>query len=287
MDSAAIDIYSGAWYFLIYSFFGWVIEVSYHAVTLGKVVNRGFLCGPFCPVYGCGMTAVLFITSSLPKNENGLPNIWALFLVGIVFTTLIELSAGWALDKLFHARWWDYRELPFNLNGYICLKFSMIWGFAVVGAVRLVHPAIKDAVARFLPVKYGVWLLAAAYLIFIVDLTVTAAVVAGLNKKLTELDELNRLLRLSSDSLSEKIASGTFKALEKYDSRKLQAKLAKAEMKDNIDALRIEMEHRRNELLRSHRGLYRRVFKAFPKFQPHEHIASWQELKDYLKNKKK
>lgn len=118
-----MSIYQILWYFMIYSVIGWIIEVSFHAVTLGKVVNRGFLNGPLCPVYGSGVLmvlAVVYIDGALFGFETDLQkaSTFGLFIVGIVFATLIELIAGFVLDKLFHARWWDYRGMKFNLNGY-------------------------------------------------------------------------------------------------------------------------------------------------------------------------
>ncbi|MBP5753276.1 MAG: putative ABC transporter permease, partial [Treponema sp.] len=127
-----MNFYDICWYFIIYSFIGWAIEVAFHAVTIGKIINRGFLTGPICPVYGFGMLAVLFIMKLLPVNpETGQVNTWLIFLTGSVFTTLVELIAGWGLNKIFHARWWDYSNMPFNFHGYICLAFCIIWGLAV------------------------------------------------------------------------------------------------------------------------------------------------------------
>ena len=86
-------------YFLLYSFLGWCLEVAFHAVTMGKIVNRGFLNGPLCPIYGFGMTAV--ILTLRPVEDN----LFLLFTGGTVFATLIELIGGFVLLKLFHMRW--------------------------------------------------------------------------------------------------------------------------------------------------------------------------------------
>ncbi len=128
--------------FFIYSFLGWCVEVAFVAVTTGKVVNRGFLNGPVCPIYGCGMVGVLIIL--LPVKNN----VWLLFLGGMIICSAVELFGGWILDKIFHMRWWDYSEKPFNIGGYICLPFSIMWGFAVVFAVKFVHTPIMFLVKK-------------------------------------------------------------------------------------------------------------------------------------------
>ncbi len=141
-----MTLFEALCFFLIYSFIGWVTEVVYHAVTLGKIMNRGFLNGPVCPVYGFGMTAVLFVFSLVSVD-----NPFIVFLIGVILTTLIELIAGWALYTFFHARWWDYSSMPLNLNGYICPAFSIIWGLAVLAVVRIAHPALEAVTIGLIP----------------------------------------------------------------------------------------------------------------------------------------
>ena len=121
-------------YFLIYSFGGWVVEVIFHAVALGKVINRGFLNGPVCPVYGFGVLSVFALLNTIQGSGRQMSD-GMIFVFGIVLATAVELVAGWLLDVCFHARWWDYSDIKWNLDGYICLPFSIIWGalgFAIV-----------------------------------------------------------------------------------------------------------------------------------------------------------
>ena len=123
-------------YFLFYSFGGWVVEVIFHAVTLGKVINRGFLNGPVCPVYGFGVLSVFALLNTLQSGGHQMSE-GMIFLFGIVLATAVELVAGWLLDVCFHARWWDYSNKPLNFHGYICLEFSLIWGLAIVMVVKV------------------------------------------------------------------------------------------------------------------------------------------------------
>jgi uncharacterized membrane protein len=123
-----MTLYQIGWYFVMYSFLGWVVEVAYHAVTQGKVVNRGFLSGPVCPVYGFGMLfvfGVIDLVSGTTVSGVARANAGVIFVCGMVLASAVEFIGGWALYHAFHARWWDYRGKPFNLGGYICLEFSI------------------------------------------------------------------------------------------------------------------------------------------------------------------
>lgn len=93
-------------FFLIYSCLGWCLEVIYAAVSTGQLVNRGFLNGPVCPIYGFGMIIVLFTLSPLADN------LLLLYLGGVILPSVLELVGGWALYKLYHTRWWDYSDFP-------------------------------------------------------------------------------------------------------------------------------------------------------------------------------
>ena len=241
------------WFFLIYSFLGWCVEVAYHAVTLGKVVNRGFLNGPVCPVYGFGMLAVLAVFGDI-SAETGDGNNLALFFGGMALTTAIELFAGWALDRLFHARWWDYSGEPFNFHGYICPRFSILWGLGTVFVYRIIHTTVAGFTGVLLSLSFGRILLAAAYLLYAVDLGVTVATVRGLNRNLEELDELRRKLRIVSDRISEQIGTGTIKTAQKIEESQVQAALGKAELRDLLNEAQAEkmlkqLKERREENL--------------------------------------
>ena len=134
---AGFSLYEAFAYFFVYSFLGWIAEVGFHAVTRGEFVNRGFLNGPVCPIYGFGVTSILLILGDLINKP------WVVLLVGIALPTLIELLTGWILDRFFHNKWWDYSNCKFNFKGYICLSFSILWGIAAVCVICVLHPAIK------------------------------------------------------------------------------------------------------------------------------------------------
>ena len=254
--------------FFIYSFLGWGVEVAFHAVTCGKLINRGFLNGPVCPIYGFGMLGILSLLAPLENN------LFWLFLGGMAITTAIELVGGWALYKLFHTRWWDYSDLPMNLGGYICAQFSLYWGIGTLLVIKLVHPTVL-LMLRLVPHTLQVVLCVLFGVTFLVDIGVSASTAIGLDKQLRELDDIRTGLRKTSDLLTEKIGTTAMTADELLDEKRLQLMLAKAEGLDEMENWRGEIEQRVGELrlrrtaiLEKVRGNAwygeRRLLKAFP-----------------------
>ena len=183
-------------YFLVYSFGGWVVEVIFHAVALGKVINRGFLNGPVCPVYGFGVLSVFALLNTIQSGGHQMSE-GMIFVFGFVLATAVELIAGWLLDVCFHARWWDYSDKPLNFHGYICLEFSLIWGLAIVMVVKVFQKYVENQVSHT-PATWEWVVIAILYAVYLTDFIVTVAVIRGLNKKLTRLDKVSSDLRMIS-----------------------------------------------------------------------------------------
>lgn len=132
-----LNLYNLCIFFTIYSFLGWCTEVMYYFKVERKFVNRGFLYGPFCPIYGFGLIALILILDNFKES-----NLFILFLIATFVTSFLEYFTGLFLEKTFKSKWWDYTEDPFNLHGRICLLYSLIWGVASVAVVKLFHPLI-------------------------------------------------------------------------------------------------------------------------------------------------
>lgn len=296
---AGMSYYSICMYFLLYSFLGWVVEVMYHAVTVGKIINRGFLNGPVCPVYGFGMLAVLACGNALSGSVSDATRLngFTLFLFGMVLATAVELIAGWALDRLFHARWWDYSDKPFNVHGYICLEFSIIWGLAIVLVVKVVHPLLSLHTVNAIPEKYGWWIMLGLYMMYLFDLIVTVLTVSGANRRLKELDEIRKLMRKPSDKLSEAVGTTTMNSARRIEEGQVQASLARSELRESaeqahenmdlklaeVKAKRDEMQTRAEELavqLTSGRFFGNaRLLKAFPSLKHELYEETMEEIK--------
>lgn len=125
--------------FILFAFIGWCSEEIYVGVLIEhRLINRGFLHGPLCPVYGFGGVVILM----LPPN---LYNTWVpLFLASMVLCTVVEYFVSWLMEKLFHARWWDYSHYKIQLNGRVCLLNSVLFGFLGLGVIRFIYPHIIE-----------------------------------------------------------------------------------------------------------------------------------------------
>ena len=164
--------------FFLYSFFGWITEVVFSFLTRKKFVNRGFLTGPFCPIYGFG---ILFINSFLaPLQEN----FFFLFLGSTVVATVFEYLANRFLEAATGAKWWDYSRYRFNVGGYVCLAFSAFWGAGAVVIVRWVHPVLAALVGMIPPLLATV-LSIVLLAVFALDVAATAGAVVRLRGQYT------------------------------------------------------------------------------------------------------
>lgn len=215
------------WFFL-YGFIGWGVEVVYAAVKTHALVNRGFLCGPICPIYGFGMVGLVYSVNLIPLPDSGSLSAVAVFFIGMALTTAIELVGGWALFKIYHIRWWDYSNMKFNLGGYICPQFSLLWGLGSVLMIKVFHPLLARG-SNPMPFKVMLILDIVLLLIFAVDVGVSTAAAIGLNKYLREIDELRARLRVTSDKLTTVLGTGAMTADAVLDEQKLQLALAKLE----------------------------------------------------------
>ena len=217
-------------YFLIYSCLGWCLEVIYAAVTTGQLINRGFLNGPVCPIYGFGMVIVLFALTPLSHS------LLLLYLGGVILPSALELVGGWALYKLYHTRWWDYSDYPFNIGGYICLEFSLLWGVGTLIVMKLVHPIIADAVA-LTPPLVGLVLMFLLYAIYAADTIATAFAASDLARDLDALEKVADSMHAVSDAMTELLGTNAMAMDQKMDESRLQFKLAAAEARDNAAKL--------------------------------------------------
>lgn len=192
-------------YFFIYGTLGWMLEVSFQSIKTGKFINRGFLNGPICPIYGVGAAIVIFFLSGIADS-----NKLMLFLGSIFITTVIELITGFLLDKIFHKHWWDYSDRRFNIGGYVCLEFSIAWGFLCLFLYDINHPLVQKMV-DIIPYKAKIYILIILSIIICIDFISTLNTLIGLNKRFKIIDKVNSELRVVSDDIGEKIYEGTIR----------------------------------------------------------------------------
>lgn len=262
------NIYQAVWIFIIYAFLGWCSEVAFAAVNKGKFVNRGFLNGPVCPIYGVGMLIVVLCLWNLRDRP------LLLFLGSALLTTALEFVTGFVLERFFHDKWWDYSDMPFNIKGYVCLKFTILWGLAASFIIGAIHRFIYMLIEKT-PFALGVILLAIFSAAFIADFTVTLTALVKLPKKLKAMAEAERALRAVSDKIGENISDTTIAAKEKGEA------LAE-ENKPRLEELKAEYEKKKKELsaMLERNFVQRRIFKAFPNLKNGRYKAIFDRISE-------
>ncbi|MCR5375058.1 MAG: hypothetical protein K6E39_06830 [Lachnospiraceae bacterium] len=276
------SFYELCWVFLIYAFFGWCAEVAYSAVTKGVFVNRGFLNGPVCPIYGVGMIMVVSCLTPLKGNHI------VLFLGSMFLTTAVELFVGWGMEKVFHQHWWDYSDEHFNFRGYICLRFSLIWGFGCMSVIDIAHPPIKKIISIF-PYKPGVILQIFFFAVFITDIVITIMAVLKFNKHLVIIDEIDARLDMISEAIGENIYEGATGVKEKV----IKVREAADEQKKNlieanderIERLKVEREELNKKIraaTEARNAVMCRLVKAFPAIKSTTHERAMDGCKKAL-----
>lgn len=262
------NIYQAVWIFIIYAFLGWCSEVAFAAVNKGKFVNRGFLNGPVCPIYGVGMLIVVLCLWNLRDRP------LLLFLGSALLTTALEFVTGFVLERFFHDKWWDYSDMPFNIKGYVCLKFTILWGLAASFIIGAIHRFIYMLIEKT-PFVLGVILLAVFSAAFIADFTVTLTALVKLPKKFKAMAEEERALRAVSDKIGENISDTTIAAKEKGEA------LAE-ENKPRLEELKAEYEKKKKEFsaMLERNFVQRRIFKAFPNLKNGRYKAIFDRISE-------
>lgn len=265
-----ILIYQYACFFIIYAFLGWCTEVIYAVLTTGKFVNRGFLNGPVCPIYGFG---VVSIVSMLLPISNNLP---LLFLSSVILTSLLEFVTGFILEKMFQSKWWDYTDKPFNIMGYVCLSFSIMWGFGAIFIVNFLHPTIY-MIIKYTPMWLGLLLIAICYIAILIDSIVTIKSVIGLNARLSQLEKITERINDLSIEIGENLSKSTLAFMEKNEIMKLKWE----DKKDEVELLL----NTQKELLFNMKFTQKRLVKAFPSLKHNRFSPSLKKIRDFITRK--
>lgn len=226
------------------------MEVSFQAVKTGRFINRGFLNGPLCPIYGFGALGVIYFLTDIGKT-----NKLVLFFGSVFIATALELVGGFLLEKIFHKKWWDYSEMRFNLGGYICLEFSILWGLACFVLYEAVHPLIQRLFA-FLNPKFIFYIDIILLIIFAVDMVQTILTLVGLNKKFKKLNAASQDIRDVSDDIGKRVYERTMKVKSKKEEIEDRPKIRELESKRTM--IRQELASRFDKFGE------KRILRAFP-----------------------
>ena len=223
-------------YFVIYSFLGWILESIVRTICERRIINTGFLIGPFCPIYGFGAIIMILFLDQF-KN-----NIILLFFSSFIILSLWEYVVGVLLEKFFATKYWDYSDHKFNYKGRICLTNSIAWGILGVLFINYIHPTITQLLEH-IDFIYVAIITSIIAVILLIDAIISIIKVKNIKTTLEKIEEINEQIKQ--------------KLLELKDREKISAN-------DNIQNLINNLKARRD---RTMRHLYRRAYrlkKAFP-----------------------
>lgn len=230
-------------YFILYSFLGWVMESIFRSICEKKVINTGFLKGPFCPIYGIGAT-IMFLFLEGVANKPIL-----LFLIAIVVLTAWEYVVGVFLETVFHTKYWDYSDHKINFQGRICLTNSIFWGVLGVLFVKYIHPFVQEIIGK---IDTGLlnYVLAILFTIFVIDTVISVIHVKNIKATLENIEKINK-------EIKEKLKEIRVLKKEKEKEEKLIAT-------ENIQQMVEKLKKKRNRITwKLYRNVHR-LKKAFP-----------------------
>lgn len=157
-----MNIYMYFLLFIFYSFIGWIIEIINELITEKRYVNRGFLIGPYCPIYGCGVILMILLLNRYLNDPV------VLFIMAVIICSILEYFTSYIMEKIFKARWWDYTERKFNINGRICLETMVPFGIGGLIIMYFVNPFITG-VLNMIPTVLLKLISIILFVVFLVD----------------------------------------------------------------------------------------------------------------------
>jgi len=250
-------------YFIVYSFLGWVLESVFKSIMQRKIVNSGFLHGPFCPIYGVGAIIMYLALNNFKANSV------LVFIIGFIVLSIWEYIVGWYLEKVFKTKYWDYSENKFNIHGRVCLLNSIFWGVLGVIFVYIIHPYVELKIYLIQP-NILIYLNSLIYSYLFVDMIVSIVKVKNLDIRLKHLEEIG-------DTIKEKIEK-----LEEIKRLKNTKQMNLESLQKLIDELKIKQARLRRKL---YRQTYR-LKKAFPSIKSESITKILNQKIDIIKKKK-
>ena len=245
--------------FLTYSFIGWVCEVIYCSFPDKKFVNRGFLIGPYCPIYGFGALAVINILT--PFSDNPI----IVYFLAVIITSLLEYVTGYLLERIYHLKWWDYSNYKLNIHGRVVLHNSLIFGGLSLIAIYFLNPILLNMINKLpLSMRYTSSLILLS--IFLTDNIISTLNALKLNTNLSK-------LHMIADEIKE------------TTSEKLFIKLKSIQSDEELSQIRVltnkidELNQKFNDISKQNKEFVKRVFAAFPNITSKLHKETLINLK--------
>lgn len=251
-------------FFFFYCFFGWCFESSYVSGKQGRFVNRGFMYGPFLPIYGSGAIMMLVVSSPFQNH------LIAIYFAGLVGATVLEYVTGTAMEALFHVRYWDYSYQRFQYKGHICLSSSVAWGFLTLLLTQLLHKPVEQFICGFSD-RVSVVLASVIGVIALIDFVLSFKAAFELRDLLAKLEKAREEVEKAKEELARwqkrrdvEIALRAQESEQKKEQRKEQLEVWLAERKEQAaaiaDSARRKLQTRR--ILRGNPGMVSGRFKG-------------------------
>ncbi|MGN0204604.1 MAG: hypothetical protein ACI4BB_08670 [Coprococcus sp.] len=243
-------------FFYIYCIFGWCFESAYVSLKEHHPVNRGFMTGPYIPLYGSGAVLILFVT--LPVRGNYI----LMYIVGAVAATILEYFTGVIMERLFGVRYWDYSDQKFNFQGQVCLSSTIVWGFMTLFLVEVIHHPIEQVVL-LIDEKVLTNITMAFTVVFTFDFASAFRTAIDLRDVLIQAEKakkefelmqkrvevLEAVLNDSVENMVEGFNDSVENVVEDFNNRVNERKLRRSEaMEERMAELAVHMERLRNRL---------------------------------------
>ncbi len=197
-------------FYMFYSFLGWIVEVIDLYIVEGKFVNRGFLIGPYCPIYG---KSVLLISLLLKRYEN---NVILLFTMSMIICTIVEYLGSYLLEKFFKTRWWDYSHKKFNINGRVCLENTLLFGIGSVIVMFVINPFINNLI-NLLPNYLLITISIILFLVYLTDNILSLVIILHFSKS------FNNIRMDNTENVTELVKKELFKQNKKLYNRLIKS----------------------------------------------------------------
>ena len=289
---------------MIYSFAGWCGEMVYCSIGQRKLCEkRGFLNGPICPIYGHGALVVLIVL------RGGCESPIATFFLGALLTSAVEYVTSYAMEKLFHMRWWDYSRYRFQLNGRICLLNSSLFGAASVVLCHGIGPAVSGWVLRLFAAGAALPLAAVLAVLYVLDIVVSVRSAIQIGQRLEKLHAVHDELAAKLEELKEEGRQAMLDQREKLGTSLTSARQTAAEragraaqtiharleplselgdaLTGRLEAARAEAQQKLQRLYDGQNFFERRLMRSYPTLRSPKHGDALKKLREHLESRKK
>lgn len=251
---------------MIYSFIGWIYESTLCSILGKRLVNRGFLNGPICPIYGCG--ALLVIAFFYGRVDNVLE----LFILTAILTCSLEYATSYFMEQLFHSRWWNYSNRKYNINGRVCLDGAIIFGLLCTCLIKIIHPFFSKIVNTYISNSWLTIMSSVMMMIFAIDFTLTVVHIIRMNVRLKVIQDEYTKLKIQFETRKSKL-------LERQEDIKNDFEMKIRERIEIFENSDLYDKHLQRFLIfRKYQD--KRLLSAFPKLASRDYKEAMEKLRE-------